>query len=79
MAVEDMQVELSRLPPSCESFYEKSIPLELLHDIEDSASFLAEVCRGILRPTCSPPVRVEEAVELKAGDEMAAADARRTG
>lgn len=69
-----MQVELSRLPLSCESFYEKSIPLELLRDIEDSDSFLAEVCRGILRPTASPPVWVEEAVELKAGDEMAAAD-----
>ncbi|KAK1579822.1 hypothetical protein QYE76_018584, partial [Lolium multiflorum] len=75
VAVEDMQVELSRLPSYGESSYEKSIPLELLRDIEDSACFLAEVCRGILRPTTSPPVRVEEAVELKAGDEMAAADA----
>jgi hypothetical protein len=74
-----MQVELSHLPPSCEIFYKKSILLELLRDIEDRAAFLAEVCRGILRPTASPPVRVEEAIELKAGDEMAAADAHRTG
>ena len=74
-----MQVDLSCLPSYGESSYEKSVPLELLRDIEDSACFLAEVCRGILRPTASPPVRVEEAVELKAGDEMAAADARRTG
>jgi hypothetical protein len=79
VAVKDMQVELSRLPPYCESSYEKSIPLELLRDIEDSAFFLAEVCRGILRRTASPPVRVEEAVKLKAGDEMAAVDAHRTG
>ncbi|KAK1648882.1 hypothetical protein QYE76_066687 [Lolium multiflorum] len=79
VAVEDMKIELSRLPPVCESFFEKSIPLELLRDIEDSDAFLEEAGRGILRPTASPLVRVEEAVELKAGDEMAAADARRTG
>jgi hypothetical protein len=79
VAVEDMKIELSRLPPVCESFFEKSIPLALLRDIEDSAAFLVEAYRGILRPTASPIVWLEEAVELKAGDEMATADACRTG